>query len=90
MTATRRILIAWVAVLCTAACGTSTPTSPSGLASGAPGTLAVTESSAPSAVVAAVSCTVDVGATTHPLPAFHVYVNWLNASTPRLTCNAGR
>jgi len=27
-----------------------------------------------------VSCTVDVGATTHPLPAFHVYVNWLSAS----------
>jgi len=80
MTATRWILIASVAVLCTAACGTSTPTAPSALASAAPGTLAVTESSARSAA-AAVSCTVDIGATIHPLPAFHVYVNWLNAST---------
>jgi hypothetical protein len=90
MTATRRILIASVAVLCTAACGTSTPTAPSGLASGAPRTLAVTESSARSADVAAVSCTVDVGATTHPLPAFHVYVNWLNASTAASDLQCGQ
>jgi len=79
--ATPRILITSVMVLCGAACGTSTPTAPSALASGAPRTLAVNES-------AGVSCSVDVGATTHPLPAFHVYVNWLSASAAAsdLTC----
>ena len=90
MTATRRILIAAVVVLCTAACSTSTPTAPSGVSSMASDTLAVTESSARSAVVAAVSCSVDVGATTHPLPAFHVYVNWLNASTAASDLECGQ
>ena len=68
MTATRRILISSVMSLWCAAC-TSTPTAPSALAGVAPGTLA-----------ARVSCTIDVGATSHPLPAFHVWVNWLSAS----------
>ena len=81
MTAIRRIVITSAIVLCTAACGTSTPTEPSALAGAAPGTLAVNES-------ARVSCSVDVGATTHPLPAFHLYVDWLSASTAAsdLTC----
>jgi hypothetical protein len=69
MTVMRRILIISAMVLFTTACGTSTPTAPSALASVAPGALA-----------ARVSCTIDVGATSHPLPAFHVFVNWLSAS----------
>jgi hypothetical protein len=28
----------------------------------------------------AVSCTIDIGATTRPLPALHVLANWINAS----------
>jgi hypothetical protein len=77
MTATPRILITSVLVLCGAACSTSSPVAPGALASVAPGTL-----------TARVSCTIDVGATTHPLPAFHVYVNWLSASVAAsdLTC----
>ena len=89
MTAMPRIRMASVVALCTAACSTSTPTAPSGLAGVAPGTLAVTESSARS-TVAAVGCTVDVGATTHPLPAFHVYVNWLSASTAASDLQCGQ
>jgi hypothetical protein len=74
MTATRRILITSVLVLCSAACGTSGPTAPGALASVAPGTF-----------TARVSCTIDVGATTHP---FHHYVEWLSASADAsdLTC----
>ena len=81
MSTTGRIVITSVMVLCGAACGTSAPTAPSALAGGAPRALAVNDS-------ARVSCTVDVGATTHPLPAFHVYVNWLSASVAAsdLTC----
>ena len=83
MTATRRILITSAIVLCSAACGTSSPTAPGALASVVPTTLAANESGG-------VSCTVDVGATAHQLPAFHVYVNWLRASTASsgsdLTC----
>ena len=89
MTAPRSIPIATVLALCAAACGTSTPTAPSALASAAPGTLALTDSSARS-TVAAVTCAVGVGATTHPLPAFHVYLNWLNASTAASDLQCGQ
>jgi hypothetical protein len=37
-----------------------------------------------------VSCTVDVGATSHPLPAFHEYVNWLSASTAASDLECGQ
>jgi hypothetical protein len=76
--ATPRILITSVIVLCTAACGTSAPTAPSAFAGATAGTL----------LAERVSCTVDVGTTTHPLPAFHVYVAWLSASVAAsdLTC----
>lgn len=36
------------------------------------------------------SCTVDVGATSHPLPAFHEYVNWLSASTAASDLECGQ
>ena len=88
MNATRLNLITAVMVLCTVACGT-TPTAPSALTSGAPGTLAVTESSAGMAAAAA-SCTVAIGATTHPLPALHVYVAWLNASAAASDLRCGQ
>jgi hypothetical protein len=51
-------------------------------ASSTPGTLST----------AAVSCTVDIGATTRPLPALHVLANWINASLSQssLTCGQVR
>jgi hypothetical protein len=41
---------------------------------------------------AAVSCTIDIGTTTRPLPALHVLANWINASLPAssLTCGQVR
>jgi hypothetical protein len=83
MTCTGRILITGIFALGAAACGVSTPTAPSAGPSVTTGAFAVAESSArplAGSSIAAASCTVDVGATTHPLPAFHVYVNWLNQS----------
>ena len=79
MIATRLIRITSVIVLCTAACSTSTPTAPSAPAVVTSGALSESQR---------VSCTVDVGPTSHPLPAFHVYLNWLSASITAsdLTC----
>lgn len=75
------------------ACGTSMPTAPSLSTTASPIALA---SDAPSTQTtlstAAVSCTVDIGATTRPLPALHVLAQWINASlsTSSLACGQVR
>ena len=38
----------------------------------------------------AVSCTVDIGATTRPLPALHVLANWINASLSASSLSCGQ
>lgn len=92
MTRFGRIVIASATTLFSIACSTSTPTAPSlnttvtstfdsgGLS--APGTL----------TTAAVSCTIDIGTTTRPLPALHVLANWIDRSLSRssLTCGQVR
>jgi hypothetical protein len=81
MTSTGRFIITIATALSMIGCGMSAPTAPSpskavsttlfeSLDSSAAGTLST----------AAVSCTVDIGATTRPLPALHVLANWINAS----------
>jgi hypothetical protein len=93
MTCSGRIVTVGMIAVLSAACGMTTPTAPGAVGTAATaGAFASTESSTRSALgsvsVAAVSCTVDVGATSHPLPAFHVYLSWLNASIEAsdLTC----
>lgn len=36
------------------------------------------------------SCTVDIGATTRPLPALHVLANWINASLSASSVSCGQ
>ena len=57
----------------------STPTSDAGVSVG-------------SVTMTAVSCTIDIGTTTRPLPALHVLTNWINASlsASSLTCGQVR
>lgn len=71
MTETRFIVLAGVATLFVTACASQpSPTAPT--TSGAKPSATSTQAS--------VSCTVDVGPTTHPLPALHLLQNWLNIS----------
>jgi hypothetical protein len=81
MTRTRRFAIATAIALSSSACSSSMPTAPSlGTAATGTSTLASEALSAPTFSTTAVSCTVDIGATTRPLPALHVLAAWINAS----------
>jgi len=87
MTRTGWFLIA--TALSSVACGTSTPTAPS---LNAP-TFAVGDPSAAGTLSTnAVSCTIDIGTTTRPLPALRVLANWINRSlsTSSLACGQVR
>ena len=87
MTRTGWFLIA--TALSSVACGTSTPTAPS---LNAPPYALADSSAAGTLSTTAVSCTIDIGATTRPLPALHVLANWINASlsTSSLACGQVR
>jgi hypothetical protein len=90
------VIIAVAIALPLIACGASAPTAPSlnAATSAAPfasDTLSTAETT-PTLSTAAVSCTVDIGTTTRPLPALHVLANWINASlaTSSLSCGQVR
>ena len=89
-----RIAFAVASAVFTAACGLSAPTAPSSVGTVAPTVLALDDDTASSELSGwstnAASCAVDVGTTTHPLPAFHVYVNWLNASIDASNLQCGQ
>src|SRR3954468_24617538 len=75
------------------ACNTPTPTAPSLNTGVSTSASAFGDSSAGGTLsTAAVNCTIDIGATTRPLPALHVLANWINASlsTSSLTCGQVR
>jgi hypothetical protein len=89
MTRTRLFAITIATALSAIGCGMSAPTAPSSAVStslfGSP------DSSAPGTFsTAAVSCTVDIGATTRPLPALHVLANWINASLSASSLSCGQ
>lgn len=93
MTRTGGLVIAAAMALSSSACGTSTPTAPSlSTAANAPSFASDSPSAAPTLSTNAVSCTVDIGTTTRPLPALHVLTNWINASleTSSLSCGQVR
>jgi hypothetical protein len=92
MTRFRWIVFATATMLSSIACST-TPTAPSQ-------NLAVNRStpasdagvSVGSVTMTAVSCTIDIGTTTRPLPALHELANWINSSlsASSLTCGQVR
>jgi hypothetical protein len=91
MTRTGRLIITITTALSTFGCSMSAPTAPS------PGTAVSTslfessDSSAPGTFsTVAVSCTVDIGATTRPLPALHQLENWINASLSASSLSCGQ
>jgi hypothetical protein len=90
MTRTQTFVLATVAAL-VSACGMSTPTAPSLTATA--NTTALTSGAAASAgtlSTSAVSCTIDIAATTRPLPALHVLAAWINASVSSSTLACGQ
>jgi hypothetical protein len=79
--------------LATMACNMSAPTAPSlNTAASAPTFAFADQSDGAALSTAAVSCTIDIGATTRPLPALHILANWINASisTSSLACGQVR
>jgi len=81
MSRTGLFVIAATAALWSSGCGNSTPTAPSLSPSASASALAAGGPSATATLsTTAVSCTVDIGETTRPLPALHVLANWINAS----------
>lgn len=90
MTRTGWFLIA--TALSSVACGMSTPTAPSLTTAGTPTYAFADSSAAGTLTTTAVSCTIDIGATTRPLPALHVLASWINASlsTSSLACGQVR
>jgi len=82
MSRTGLFAIAATVALWSVGCGNSTPTAPS-LSTNASAS-AASAADVPSATATlsttAVSCTIDIGSTTRPLPALHVLANWINAS----------
>ena len=72
--ATASITMPAIAALFAAACSTSAPSSPSATSASTPVTAGV------AGLNATVSCTVNVGATTRPLPAVHELEGFLNAA----------
>jgi len=90
MTRTQIVVLATVAALASA-CGMSTPTAPS--LSTAASTSALTSGATAGAgtlATTAVSCTIDIGTTTRPLPALHVLAAWINASLSSSTLACGQ
>jgi len=86
------IVIATATMLSSIACST-TPTAPSQNPTVSRSTPVSDAGSAVGALTTtAVSCTIDIGTTTRPLPALHVLANWINASLPAssLTCGQVR
>ena len=93
MTRTGPFIITIAIALVTIGCGMSAPTAPSPSNAVSTSSIESLDSSAPAALsTAAVSCTVDIGETTRPLPALHVLANWINASLSdsSLTCGQVR
>jgi len=90
MNRTGIFVIAIVALL-SIGCGNSTPTAPSLSTSATASTLAADAPSAAATLsTMAVSCTIDIGATTRPLPALHVLANWINASLSQSSLACGQ
>ena len=92
MTRFASIVIATATMLSGIACGT-TPTAPSQNLTANSSTRASDATlSAGSTIMTAVSCTIDVGATTRPLPALHELAHWINSSlsASSLTCGQVR
>jgi hypothetical protein len=88
---TRRFIIIAATALSTIGCGMSAPTAPSPSESGGTSLFDSVASSAPGTFsTAAVSCTVDIGATTRPLPALHILANWINASLSQSSLACGQ
>jgi len=90
MNRTGIFVIAIVALL-SIGCGNSTPTAPSLSTSATASTLAADAPYAAATLsTMAVSCTIDIGATTRPLPALHVLANWINASLSQSSLACGQ
>lgn len=81
MSRTGLFVIAATVALWSIGCGNSTPTAPSLSTAASASTFATDAPSATASLsTMAVDCTIDIGATTRPLPALHVLANWINAS----------
>jgi hypothetical protein len=90
MSRTGLFVIAIVA-LWSIGCGNSTPTAPSLSTSASASAFAAGGPSATATLsTMAVSCTVDIGETTRPLPALHVLANWINASLSESSLACGQ
>ena len=91
MTRTGRLVIAIATAFSTIGCGMSAPTTPSPSNAVSTSLFESLDSSAAGTFsTAAVSCTVDIGATTRPLPALHVLANWINASLSASSLSCGQ
>jgi len=91
MTRTGLFLITIATALATIGCGMSTPTTPSPSTAVSTPLFDSVDSSGPGTLsTAAVSCTVDIGTTTRPLPALHVLANWINASLSASSVSCGQ
>ena len=84
-------LVLTVAVsLAAAACGSSTPTAPSLSTTTTASGLTSDSSTSPTLSTNAVSCTIDIGDTSRPLPALHVLAAWINASLSSSSLSCGQ
>jgi hypothetical protein len=91
MTRTGLFIITIATALATIGCSMSAPTAPSPSTAVSTSLFESIDSSGPGTLsAAAVSCTVDIGATTRPLPALHVLANWINASLSTSTVACGQ
>jgi hypothetical protein len=82
-------IIAVASMVFSVACGMSAPTAPTMTTTVAGAGLTSTAPSSAGFSVAAVSCTVDIGSTTRPLPALHLLANWINLSLSSSTLTCG-
>jgi hypothetical protein len=89
MSRTGLFVIATAVALWSVGCGNSTPTAPS-LSTSAATFVADAPSATATLSTTAVSCTVDIGSTTRPLPALHVLANWINASLSESSLACGQ
>ena len=90
MTRTRTLLLATAAAI-VSACSMSTPTAPSLSTTVSTSAFASDAATAAGTLsTSAVSCTIDIGTTTRPLPALHVLANWINASLSTSTLACGQ
>jgi len=92
MTRIKIFLLASVAALISA-CSMSSPTAPSlSTTVGTSGFASDAATASGRLSTSAVTCTIDIGTTTRPLPALHVLANWINASisTSSLACGQVR